>query len=327
MNSEPRKTSVRSSKLEPEPQIGLVRAVAGDRLVVGETAHRQRHLDPAAAQHVRQQALVQIDHVVDVDEGHLDVQLREVRLPVRAQVLVTEAARDLKIPLEAADHQQLLEELRRLGQRVEGAPLQPARHEEVAGALGRRAGEHRRLDLHEALPREELPHRRGDPVAQLDRLPHAIAPEVEIAIAQAGLLAHLAGEGLDLEGGRLGVREQLGAPDPDLDLPGGQVGIDRLGRALHHPALGAEHVLGAQLVPQLEGLPRLVRVEDQLHQPGPVAQVDEDEAAVVAPAMDPARDAHLRVDPVREDLPAPGVAVVVRAKRWEAVAHGDGVFQ
>ena len=131
-----------------------------NRLVVGDPPHRQRDLDAALAQHERQQALVQVDHVVRVDEGHLDVQLREIRLPVGAQILVPEAARDLKIPLEAADHEKLLEELGRLRQRVEGAPLEAARDQEVAGALGRRAGQDRRLDLDEALAREELPHRR-----------------------------------------------------------------------------------------------------------------------------------------------------------------------
>jgi hypothetical protein len=84
-------------------------------------------------------------------------------LPVRAQILIPEAARNLKIPLEAADHEKLLEELRRLRQGVEVAPLQPARDEEVAGALRGRAGQDGRLDLNEALAGEELPHRRGDP--------------------------------------------------------------------------------------------------------------------------------------------------------------------
>ena len=101
-----------------------------------------------------------VDHVLDVDEGHLDVELGEVGLAVGAQVLVAEAAGDLVVALEAGDHQQLLEELRRLRQRVEGALLQAAGDEEVAGALGRRAGEDRRLDLEEALAVEELAHRR-----------------------------------------------------------------------------------------------------------------------------------------------------------------------
>src|SRR3954447_6616316 len=111
-------------ELEAEAKIGLVGAVAVDRLVIGNLPHRQRDLDATPPQHERQQPLVQIDHVPGIDEGHLDVQLREVGLPVGAQVLVPEAAGDLEIPLEPTDHEELLEELRRLRQRVERSGMQ-----------------------------------------------------------------------------------------------------------------------------------------------------------------------------------------------------------
>ena len=152
-----------------------------------------------------QQPFVDLDHVVDVDEGQLDVELGEVGLAIGAQVLVPEAAGDLVVALEAGDHQHLLEELRRLGQGVEGPLLGAAGDEEVAGALGGRAGENGRLDVEEALAVEELAHRRGDPVAQLESLAHRLAAQVEVAVAQARVLADLAGEPLDLEGRRVGV--------------------------------------------------------------------------------------------------------------------------
>jgi hypothetical protein len=66
-------------------------------------------------------------------------------------------------------------------------------------------------------------------------------------------------------------------------------------------------------VGQLECLgARLVRVEDELHQAGAVAQVDEDQAAVVAAAVHPPRDPQLGVDAVGQHWPHQGVAVVVR---------------
>ena len=52
------------------------------------------------------------DHVVLVDEGHLDVELGELGLPVGAEVLVAVAPGDLVVALHAGDHQQLLEQLR-----------------------------------------------------------------------------------------------------------------------------------------------------------------------------------------------------------------------
>ena len=97
-----------------------------------------------------------LDDVVLVDEAHLDVELGELRLPVGAEVLVPVAAGDLEVPLHAGHHQQLLEQLRALRQRVPGAGREPRGHEEVARALGRRAGQRRRLDLEEAALEEHL---------------------------------------------------------------------------------------------------------------------------------------------------------------------------
>src|SRR4051794_34531899 len=159
-------------------------------------------------------------------------------------------------------------------------------------------------------------------MAKLNRLPHPVAAQVEVAIAQPGLLADLAREGLDLEGRRVGIGEEVGTGHPDLDLAGREVRVDGLRRALDDCAARAEHVLRAELMSELESLTKLVRVEYELHESRPVAQVDEDEAAVVAAAMDPAGDAHLGIDPVGQDLAAPGVAVFVGAQRWESLAHG-----
>ena len=68
--------------------------------------------------------LDELEDVLLLDERHLEVDLRELRLAVGAQVLVAEAARDLEVALEAGHHQQLLELLRRLRQRVELAAVQ-----------------------------------------------------------------------------------------------------------------------------------------------------------------------------------------------------------
>jgi hypothetical protein len=64
-------------------------------------------------------------HVVGVGEAHLGVELHELELAVGAQILVAQAARDLVVAVHAADHEQLLEQLRALGQRVELAGRQP----------------------------------------------------------------------------------------------------------------------------------------------------------------------------------------------------------
>ena len=86
-------------------------------------------------------------------ERHLHVDLRELRLPVGAQVLVAEALADLHVAVEARHHQDLLEELRRLRQREELAGVHAARHEIVARAFGRGLRQNRRLDLEEPVAR------------------------------------------------------------------------------------------------------------------------------------------------------------------------------
>jgi len=51
-----------------------------------------------------------------VTKAHLDIELIELaRTAVGARVLVAEARRDLEIAVEARDHDELLELLRRLG--------------------------------------------------------------------------------------------------------------------------------------------------------------------------------------------------------------------
>ena len=62
--------------------------------------------------------------VVLAGEGALHVELGELELPVGPQVLVAQAAGDLVVAVEAADHEQLLGQLRALRQRVERAVVQ-----------------------------------------------------------------------------------------------------------------------------------------------------------------------------------------------------------
>ena len=228
LSSTPRKTlnSVSPQRvaevadLEAEPHVGAVRAEPRDRLVVGharETAARS--CTPPAAKAAVMTPSVTLHHVLLRHERHLQVELRELELAIRAQRLVAEAARDLVVALVAGDHQQLLEQLRRLRQRVEAAALHAARHHEVARALGRRARQDRRLDVEEAGGVEVVAHRARDVVAQLERALHRLAAQVEVAVAQAQRLVDLRLL-VDREGRRLGAREHLVVRRADLDLAG-----------------------------------------------------------------------------------------------------------
>ncbi len=106
---------------------------------------------PNSLEQLGHQLLDRPEDVLLLDEAHLDVELVELaRRAVGAGVLVAEAGRDLEVAVEAGDHQQLLELLRGLRQRVELARVQPGGDQEVAGALGGGRGQDRGRHLVEA---------------------------------------------------------------------------------------------------------------------------------------------------------------------------------
>ena len=121
-----------------QAHVRLVDAVESHRLIEGHARERRRNrLTPATSNAAfRNPSTTREDRLL-LRKRHLQIDLRELRLAVRAQILVAEAARYLEIPVEARDHQDLLEQLRRLRQRVELAGMHAARHQIIARALGR----------------------------------------------------------------------------------------------------------------------------------------------------------------------------------------------
>ena len=151
---------------------------------------------------------------------------------------------------------------------------------------------------------------------------------VQVAIGEPGLLAHLA-VALDREGQHFGRRQDLEAVHVDLDLAGGQLGVDGVGRPGHHLAGDGDHALEAQSGERLEG--GVPGMGDELHHPRAVvapeegaagrgqvgvrpcrvAQVYEEQATVVPLGRHPARQAHSRADVGGAQGAAAGAAVQV----------------
>ena len=100
---------------------------------------------------------------------------------------------------------------------------------------------------------------------------------------------------VELERQRRRAADDLERRDLELDLAGRHVQVDRLGAAGDELPLPApEDELVPDLVGELGRFRRELRVDHELRDSAPVAQVDEDQAAVVAAARDPAgRDQRL----------------------------------
>ena len=73
---------------------------------------------PAAEKAARRKPFGDAEDRAHLREGDFEIDLGEVGLAVGAKVFVAEAARDLEVAVEAGDHEDLLEDLRRLRQRV-----------------------------------------------------------------------------------------------------------------------------------------------------------------------------------------------------------------
>src|SRR3972149_1135149 len=141
-----------------ESNIRLIKTVPRHRLVIPQAREGPVKLDtPHLTQDGRDHLLRHGHDVLPVYERHLDVDLGELRLPVGPQVFVPKALHDLEIAIEAGHHQELLEDLGRLGQREEVPGVEPGGHQVVPRALGRAPGERRGLYLVQAMPVEEGP--------------------------------------------------------------------------------------------------------------------------------------------------------------------------
>jgi hypothetical protein len=245
------------------------------------------------------------------NERSLDVDLRKLELALGAQILVAKTAGDLEIFFEAGDLQELLILLRRLRQGVERAGCEPGGHEEVPRALGRRIRKDRRLDLDESLLVEIVARRRRHPMAKAKVLRHLRTPEIEVAIFEAQVL--IRDFRIELERQHVGFVQHRERRGDDLDRAGGQLVVDRALEARSDLSGHGDHVLGAQAVRLLCDGGMLLGTENDLRDALAVAKVDKDDAAMVAP----------RVDPPGQGGFGAGVGRAQRAAMVGAILHGE----
>jgi len=274
--------------LDRVAQVRLVGAIGADGLGMRDAAELLRHR-LAFGEFLEDAAHHRLHRVPDVflgDEAHFEVELVEfARQTVGARVLVAETRRDLEIAVEAGDHQQLLVLLRRLRQGVELAGMDAGGHQEVARAFGRR----RRQDRRGIFGETDLGHAAahvGDHLgAGDDVLVQRLAAQVEEAVFEPHVLGIIR---LAEHRQRqfLRRREDFDLLGEDFDLAGGKIGVDGVGHALLDHAIDADHPFAAHLFGSLEG--GRIRIGHHLGEAVMVAQVDEQQAAMVAHAVHPA---------------------------------------
>ncbi len=171
-----------------QSQVRLVCAELPHGLVVGHARKGNRQIDTRSRKARLHKLLHHAEDRVLLREAHLQIHLRELKLAVGAQILVAEAPCNLKIPVEARDHQDLLEDLRRLRQRIELAGMHAAGHQKIARALGRGLGQDRGFDLEEALLAQALANGQRDLVAQAEVVLHLGPAQIDVAVFEPHFL-------------------------------------------------------------------------------------------------------------------------------------------
>ena len=97
-----------------QAQVGLVGAVLAHGVVVGDARERRGQGDAGGGKGGGAELLDDGEDGFAAREAHFQIDLGELELAVGAQVFVAEAAGDLEVAVEAGDHEDLLEDLRRL---------------------------------------------------------------------------------------------------------------------------------------------------------------------------------------------------------------------
>ncbi len=154
--------------------------------------------------------------------------------------------------------------------------------------------------------------RRRDGEALHDNGVQRLAAEIQEAVGEAQVLG-VVGLAEHGDGKLLGFRQHLDLGGVELDLTRRQLGVGRALGALAHLAVDADDPLGAHGLGGLEG--GAVGIGHDLRQAVMVAKIDEQHAAVVAHAVDPARKARRLADIARAQGPACARPIFMRVSR------------
>ena len=254
-----------------------------------------------------------VKHILLLNERHLHIKLIEIRgRAVGARVFIPKTRGDLEILVKARHHDQLLEELRRLRQRIEFTGMQTRRHQKIARALRGRRGNDRGLIFAEIHAPHAAADRGHNIRAQLHVVLHHLAAQIKIAIAQAGLFGVFLIAKHD-QRQFLGLAQNLHVANENFHLAGGDLGVDQLLIARLHLAIDPDTPFAAQFFHL--GKNRAVGVTQDLRHAKMIAQINEQDAAMIAhpvhPAGKPDRLAHVGFVQIGASVAAIGVHGII----------------
>ena len=279
-------------QLISKANVGLVRAEALHCLGIGHTNEVLGKLLAAKFfQQLFQEALVHLHYVICRYEGHLGINLGKLGLTVSTQILVAIATGDLEITVEAGHHQQLLVQLRRLGQCVKFALMHTGGHQIISRSLGSGLAQVGGFNVDKAIFGIVISRDLGNAGARHNAALHVGTAKIQITVLQAELRVDLAILH-NLEGRGLRNRKNAKIVYGDLDLTRGKIGVYcSLAAATNH-ALGTENELRAHAKCRAKDLSVGLFVKCQLNDACTVTQVNKDQRAQISLLLRPSHHAY-----------------------------------
>src|SRR5260370_510927 len=272
-------------KLHAKAQVRLVAAVFSNGIPVEHVRKRRLGLDSRDGASAHHDVFDHVKNIFLPREGHLQIELRELELAVSALIFVAEALPDLEVFVQPSDHQDLLENLRRLRERVKLPVMNAAGHQKIARALRSRAREHRRFHFEEAHLVHDLANFQNNLVTQRE-VPVRLTPtQIEIAETQSRLFRSVDFV-FDWKRRRLRVVQNVQLRRSQFAFPACQVRIGFV--ALKDLRFHGDDEFTARLFGFSVRRGLRLFVEDHLHDAGTVTHIKKEQIAEVAPPRHPA---------------------------------------
>jgi aspartyl/asparaginyl-tRNA synthetase len=155
---------------------------------------------------------------------------------------VSETTYNLEITLHPGYHQDLLENLRGLGQGKKLTRVNPAGNQIIPGPFRRTLGQHRCLDLKETMPVKKITHRFGHPVAEDQSRQHFRPSQIQIPVFEPNSFINIQFVRTQVKGSRFCRVQHLQLVRIDLNFSRGQVGIYRSFRPFLNQTGNGQHV-------------------------------------------------------------------------------------